>query len=81
MKLILLVEDDLDVRLLLEHVLMAEGYTALALKTQPESRLAGGHELARILLLLGSRGSKDAQFFANQLITADRVLIRAGPNP
>jgi hypothetical protein len=61
-------------------VLMAEGYTALVLKAQPESRLAGGHELARILLLLSNRGSKDAQFFANQLITADRVLIRASPN-
>jgi hypothetical protein len=45
---------------------MAEGYTALALKAQ--------RELARILLLLGNRGSKDAQFFANQLITVDRVL-------
>ena len=61
-------------------VLMAEGYTALVLKAQPESRLAGGHELARILLLLRKRDSKDARFFANQLITADRVLIHAGPN-
>ena len=51
-------------------VLMAEGYAALALKAQPESRLAGDHELARILLLLDNRGTKDAKFFANQLITA-----------
>jgi hypothetical protein len=57
-----------------DYVLMAEGYTALALKAQPESRIAGDHELARILRLLGDRGSKDAQFFANQLITADRML-------
>ena len=63
-----------------DYVLMAEGYTALALKAQPESRLAGGHELARILVLLGDRGSKDAKFFANQLITADRLLIGASPN-
>jgi hypothetical protein len=58
-------------------VLMAEGYVALTLKAQPESRVAGDHELARILPLLGNRGSKDAQFFANQLITAERVLIGA----
>jgi hypothetical protein len=56
---------------------MAEGYSALALKAQPESRLAGGHELERILLLLRVRGSKDGQFFANQLVTADRILIGA----
>jgi hypothetical protein len=60
-----------------DYVLMAEGYTALALKAQPESRLSGGDELARILQLLGNRGTKDAQFFENQLITADRVLIPA----
>jgi len=57
-----------------DSALMAEGYMALALKAQPESRLAGEHELARILLSLGNRGSEDAQFFASQLITADRVL-------
>jgi hypothetical protein len=60
-------------------ILMAEGYAALALKAQPESRLAGDHELARILLLLDNRGSKDAQFFAKQLITAEQCLsARAG---
>jgi tetratricopeptide (TPR) repeat protein len=64
----------------LDLALMADGYMALALKAQPESRFAGGHELDRILLLLGNRGSKDAQFFANQLITADRVLILASPS-
>ena len=57
-------------------VLMAEGYTALVV-ARPESRIDGGHELARILLLLETRGSKDSQFFANQIITADRVLIPA----
>ncbi len=62
-------------------VLMAEGYQALALKAQPESRFAGGHEFDRILLLLRNRSSDEAQFFANQLITADRVLIHASPNP
>ncbi len=50
---------------------------ALALKAQPEYRFAGGHELDRILLLLGAKSSKDAKFFANQLITADRVLLPA----
>ncbi len=60
-----------------DYVLMAAGYSALALKAQPESRLAGGHELERILLLLRVRGSKDGLFFANQLVTADRILIGA----
>lgn len=61
-------------------VLMADGYQALALKAQPESRSAGDLEFDRILLLLRNRGSDEAQFFANQLITADRVLIHASPN-
>lgn len=61
-----------------DQVLLADGYAALALKAQPESRLAGAHELDRILLLLGNQNSKEAQFFANQLITADRVLLSAG---
>jgi tetratricopeptide (TPR) repeat protein len=63
-----------------DYVLMAEGYAALVLKAQPESRLTGSQELARILLLLGNRDSKDAHFFADQLITADRVLIGPGPS-
>ncbi len=57
-------------------VLLADGYMALVLKAQPDSRLDGDDELARILVLLGNQGSKEAQFFSNQLITADRVLIR-----
>ena len=61
-------------------VLMAEGYQALALKAQPQSRSAGELEFDRVLLLLRNRASDDAQFFANQLITADRVLIQANPN-
>lgn len=60
-----------------DQVLLADGYAALALKAQPESRLAGAHELDRILLLLGNQNSKEAPFFANQLITADRVLLPA----
>lgn len=64
-----------------DYVLLAEGYAALALKAQPEFRMAGDRELARILLLLGNRDTKDAQFFTSQLITADRVLIGASrPN-
>jgi DNA-binding NtrC family response regulator len=39
MKLILLVEDDLDVRLLLEHVLMAEGYEVLSVGTAASAYL------------------------------------------
>jgi hypothetical protein len=58
---------------------MAEGYQALALKAQPESRLAGGHEFDRVLKSLRNRGSDEAHFFANQLITADRVFIQASP--
>jgi len=64
-----------------DSVLMSEGYSALALKAQPESRVSGGNELVRLLELLGNRGSKDAQFFAKQLITADRVLIPAQVGP
>lgn len=60
-----------------DNALMTEGYAALALKAQPESRLAGTRELDRILLLLGDHDSKEAQFFARQLITADRVLVGA----
>jgi hypothetical protein len=58
-----------------DSALLAEGYAALALKAQPQSHSAGADELDRILQRLGLRGSKEAQFFANQLITADRVLI------
>ena len=61
-----------------DGALMAEGYEALVLKAQPASRMAGGHEQARILVLLGNQGSKEAKFFANQLVTAERVLIGTG---
>ncbi len=58
-------------------VLMAEGYAALTLKAQPESRLTGARELAHALALLRERGTQEAKFFADQLSTADRVLIYA----
>ena len=58
-----------------DQLLMAEGYAALALKAQPASRSAGALELDRILRQLGNQNSKEAQFFANQLITADRILV------
>lgn len=60
-------------------ILMAEGYLALVHKAQPQSRVAGVHEFDRILRLLGDQDSKEARFFANQIITADRVLLGAGP--
>jgi hypothetical protein len=58
-----------------DYVLLAEGYIALALKAQSASRTAGVNELTRVLELLKSQSSKESQFFANQLITANRLLI------
>ena len=62
-----------------DQVLMVEGYAALALKAQPETMSSGARELDRILQLLGEQNSKEAQFFVNQLITAERILVGATP--
>jgi hypothetical protein len=57
------------------YTLMARGYVALARKADPRSRLEGADMLRSALESLRAEGSKDAAFFADQLATADRVLI------
>jgi hypothetical protein len=54
--------------------LMARGYVALAQKLDPHSRVEGADRLSEILERLRAQGSKDATFFADQLVTANRVL-------
>ena len=57
------------------YALLARGYIALALKAGPESRPEGLNMLSETLARLRAEGSKDAIFFADQLATADRVLL------
>ena len=54
---------------------MVRGYIALALKADPQSRPEGLNMLSETLARLRAEGSKDAIFFADQLGTADRVLL------
>ena len=53
---------------------MARGYAALAEKALPESHLKGAESLAATLRSLRGMESKEAQFFADQLLTADRIF-------
>ncbi len=53
---------------------MARGYVALAQKALPESHLRGAESLATILRSLRDMESREAQFFADQLLTADRIF-------
>jgi hypothetical protein len=53
---------------------MARGYAALAHKAVPESKLRGAESLATILVQLRAMESREAQFFADQLLTADRIF-------
>jgi hypothetical protein len=53
---------------------MARGYVALAEKALPESRLRGTESLATIARSLRGMESREAQFFADQLLTADRIF-------
>lgn len=53
---------------------MARGYAALAAKVLPESHLRGTESLEAVLLSLRAMESREAQFFADQLVTADRIL-------
>jgi hypothetical protein len=53
---------------------MAQGYVALAEKGLPESHLRGTQSLAAILSSLQGMESSEAQFFADQLITAGRIF-------
>jgi hypothetical protein len=53
---------------------MARGYVALVEKALPESPLRGAESLATILRSLRGMESREAQFFAEQLLTADRIF-------
>jgi len=53
---------------------MARGYVALAEKALPESHLRGTGSLATILRSLRGMESQEAEFFADQLLTADRIF-------
>jgi tetratricopeptide (TPR) repeat protein len=53
---------------------MARGYVALAEKALPESHLKGAESLAAILTSLRSMDSREAHFFADQLLTAGRFF-------
>ncbi|ABF41679.1 hypothetical protein Acid345_2678 [Candidatus Koribacter versatilis Ellin345] len=56
------------------YTAMAHGYTALAYKILPESRDKGAKSLAATLQTLRAMESKDAHFFADQLVTAERIF-------
>jgi len=53
---------------------MARGYVALAEKALPDLHLSGTASLTTILLSLRGMESQEAQFFADQLLTADKVF-------
>jgi hypothetical protein len=57
------------------YTLMARGYVELARKAGPQSRAQGKEALRETLDRLRVQGSKEAIFFADQLSTADRVLL------
>jgi hypothetical protein len=57
------------------QVLLAQGYGALACKAQPQSRAQGAALLEDIVNRLRLAGSKEAAFFAGQLVTADKLLL------
>lgn len=53
---------------------MARGYAALAARLLPESHLGGAESLEAVLLTLRAMESREAHFFADQLVTADRIF-------
>jgi hypothetical protein len=57
---------------------MARGYAALADKALPESHLRGTESLAAILRSLRAMESREARFFADQLVTADKIFSAKG---
>lgn len=59
------------------NVLLAQGYAALARKAQPQSRAQGAALLDDIVNRLRLAGSKEAVFFADQLVTAATLLLGA----
>ncbi len=55
--------------------LMATGYCALARKAAPATATNGAKELELALTRLREQGSKEAKFFAEQIVTADKILL------
>ncbi len=55
--------------------LMAAGYCGLARKAQPATASAGIRELEFALARLNELDLKEAGFFAQQLVVADRILL------
>jgi hypothetical protein len=55
--------------------LLARGYVALARKAELKSAASGARDLVQVLKQLRDLGSKDAVFFADQLVVADRILL------
>jgi hypothetical protein len=55
--------------------LMARGYAALAQKADAVSAPVGARNFAAALQALREEGSKDSIFYAEQLITAERILL------
>lgn len=53
---------------------MARGYVALAEQALPESQLEGAKSLAAALTSLRNMESREAHFFADQLLTAGRIF-------
>jgi len=53
---------------------MARGYALLAAKLLPASHFRSTDSLEAVLLSLRAMGSPEAQFFAGQLATADRIF-------
>lgn len=56
-------------------VLMARGYSAMAKKADPAIERAAERELLEAVHALRNEGSKQASFFADQIVTAERLLL------
>jgi hypothetical protein len=54
---------------------MARGYIALARKAESRSAAAGARDFVEVLKQLRDEGSKEAVFFADQLVVADQILL------
>jgi hypothetical protein len=57
------------------YELMARGYIALARKADPISVSVGAGDFATALPSLRNEDSKDALFFVEQLVVAERILL------
>lgn len=58
-------------------ILLAEGFIALTKKARRETREIGAKETEKILIALKAVGTEDAGFYAEQIETADRILVSA----